>query len=360
LRVTLMVEALTPQLSGIGRYSWELAQRLPLHPEIEAVHYRLPGRWIDNPEDLVLGRSQPSYWYRALRNWQGRHTLAGSIVHGPNYFLPAEAETGIITVHDLSVFTFPDTHPAARIAQFERQFSNSINKAAHIITDTATMRDEFIAFSGIAADKVSVAPLGVSESYHPRTPEALHLLLDRYGLTPGYGLCISTLEPRKKIDCLLRSWSALPHGVRRQHPLVLAGPKGWLNDQLYEQINQAQAAGWLHFLHFVPESDLPGLYAGAGLFVYPSIYEGFGLPPVEAMASGIPTIVADHSSLPEVCGDAALRVEPDDHILFTEALMRGFNDNEWREIAIERGLKRAAQYTWPRCVDETVAIYHKI
>jgi len=361
-----MVEALAPQLSGIGRYSWELARRLPQNPAIETLRYRLPGRWVEDPAYLVEGRllaRRP--WFRRMaprpiRTWLNRRELRGSLVHGPNYFLPVEAETGIVTIHDLSVFTFPKAHPAVRVAQFERQFRKSLDKAAHFITDTATIRDELIAFAGISADMVSVVPLGVSEAYHPRSVESLNSLFRRYGLEGGYGLCVSALEPRKRIDRLIQAWSSLPRALRDHRPLVLAGVKGWLNDDLHQRIERGRVEGWLHFLDFVSEADLPELYAGAGLFVYPSIYEGFGLPPIEAMASGVPVIVSNRSCLPETCGDAALYIDPDDHAGFLETLVCGLTDEAWRKAAIDRGLVRASRYGWQRCADETALVYQKL
>ena len=358
-----MVEALTPQLSGIGRYSWELAQRLLYEPSITQLLYRVPGRWIEDPSGLIEGRSLPrqSLWrhktLRALRDWHDRRKLASTIVHGPNYFLPPEAEAGVITVHDLSVFKYPETHPAARIAQFERLFRSSLDRAVRIITDTATVRDELVAFTGISAEQVAVVPLGVSDAFHPRDVEGLRPILSRFGLAPGYGLCVSTMEPRKRIDCLIRAWAELPRTLRDTTPLVLCGPKGWLNDKLHALIQRGQTEGWLHFLDFVAETDLPSLYAGAGLFVYPSIYEGFGLPLIEAMASGVPTIASNASCLTEVCRGAGLHVAPEDGGAFTGTIERGLTDQAWRATAVAAGLTRAASLDWQQCINRTVNVY---
>jgi alpha-1,3-rhamnosyl/mannosyltransferase len=137
----------------------------------------------------------------------------------------------------------------------------------------------------------------------------------------------------------------------------LAGGAGWLNDDLHLAIRSGSAEGWLHHIGFVSEDDLPILYAGAGLFIYPSIYEGFGLPPLEAMASGVPVIVAARSCLPEVCGPAALYVDPDDEVAFLAALTQGLEDEPWRAQTVTSGLDRAASFTWKRCVEGTVEAY---
>jgi glycosyltransferase involved in cell wall biosynthesis len=148
--------------------------------------------------------------------------------------------------------------------------------------------------------------------------------------------------------------------VRQAYPLVLVGGHGWLSDALQVQIAQGLAQGWVKPLGYVPEPDLPLLYAGAALFVYPSTYEGFGLPAIEAMACGVPVVVSNQSCMPEVTQGAALMVDPDDTAAFAATLEQGLTDNAWRAGAIAAGLAVAASYTWQRCVDETVAVYGKV
>jgi alpha-1,3-rhamnosyl/mannosyltransferase len=168
------------------------------------------------------------------------------------------------------------------------------------------------------------------------------------------------LEPRKKISELLATWRNLPLSVRDAYPLVLCGGAGWQNAHLYDQIRNAVAEGWLRYLGFVDERQLAALYAGAAVFVYPSTYEGFGLPPLEAMASGVPIMVARRSCLPEVCGDAARYFDPDDGEDFVSALKECLLDRQWKEQSVRLGLDRARRYSWDRCIDGTVAIYLKV
>jgi alpha-1,3-rhamnosyl/mannosyltransferase len=297
---------------------------------------------------------------RQLRLWRERRTIRSSLVHGPNYFLPANAEGGIITVHDLSVFRYPETHPVDRVKAFERHFSHSLERSAHIITDTETVRREIIENFTVSPDAITAVPLGVDQQFLPR--EAAHLRgLSSLDLAPGsYGLCVSTLEPRKKIAELIRAWDKLPSVLKTRFPLVLAGGSGWENDALHEEIEKAARQGWLRHLGFVNERLLNELYAGSALFIYPSIYEGFGLPPVEAMASGVPVIVANSSCLPEVCGDAARYVDPDDADAFAETIEDSLTNSDWRTQAISKGLRRASEFKWTRCVDQTITVYRKV
>jgi glycosyltransferase involved in cell wall biosynthesis len=366
LKLVLSVEALSPDLTGIGRYAWELAQRLPANALLTEVRFYRNGRWVNDPHSLLhaavpqatkteLPRFKlPS----SMRKWSMRFACLGNIFHGPNFFLPDCADKGVITVHDLSVFKFPETHPLERVRQFERDFAQSIKRAVHVITDSQTTRSEVMQFTGLSETQVTSVPLGVSEAYQPRTAPELTTLLHQYGLIAGtYALCVSTLEPRKKIDCLLLAWQQLPTNLRRQFQLILVGSNGWLNQGLQEAVSQGEKQGWVRRLGYVPEQDLPLLYAGAALFVYPSTYEGFGLPPIEAMACGIPVVVSNQSCLPEVTQGAALMLDPDDTQAFCQALEQGLTDADWRTNAVNAGHTVVSNYTWEKCVDATVAVY---
>jgi alpha-1,3-rhamnosyl/mannosyltransferase len=359
VKLTLVVDALEPPLTGIGRYTWELCSRLPGQAGVGELDYFSNGRFVADPGKFMKsrrwpGRRLPRFVSRRLV----RRRLAGRLVHGPNYFLPSDAESGIITVHDLSVFRHPETHPADRRQAFEREFQRSLARASHVIADTETIRREIIETFGLADDRVSAIPLGVDARFRPRPGDELVCELASFGLQPGaYALCVSTLEPRKKIAELVRAWKGLPATERDGSPLVLAGARGWLNEALHEAIRDATREGWLKHLDFVPESSLAALYAGAKLFLYPSVYEGFGLPPLEAMASGAPVLVADRSCLPEVCGNAAGYVEPDDTQGFTAAIAAALGDSKWRKDAREKGLRRASEFSWDSCVERTADLY---
>ncbi len=264
-------------------------------------------------------------------------------------------------MHDLSVLRFPETHPLERVKVFEREFEHSLARAMHIITDTETVRQEVIEQYGLSPSQVTAVLLGVSASKRPMAAVDLAPTLQRWGLrSGGYGLSVSALEPRKKIAELLAAWRRLPRALRERYPLVLAGVPGWRNEALQDAIKDGIAEGWLKHLGFVEEALLPSLYAGAALFVYPSSYEGFGLPPLEAMACGVPTMVSNRSCLPEVCDGAAVLIDPDDPDGFVQAIEQGLTDETWRTEAIRRGLARAAGLSWDRCVKGTVDVYRQL
>jgi glycosyltransferase involved in cell wall biosynthesis len=368
LRLVLAVDALSPALTGIGRYAWELAQRMPRVSGIDQVHYLRDERWVQDPATLLdtaprftikqrmirkLRRRIPQEWIAASLHRRCR----GAVFHGPNYFVPPCADVAVATVHDLSIFKYPETHPVARLRHFEREFKVSMNRASHLITDSESTRREVIDFLGMREDRVSAVALGVSEAFLPRAVRASEL---PDGLLPGgYTLCVSSLEPRKRIGNLLAAYGSLPMALRRRWPLALAGGAGWLNEDLHRAIERGKDAGWLRHLGYVPEPNLPALYAGARLFAYPSVYEGFGLPALEAMACGIPVITSDRSCLPELVGSAGLQVNPDDVAALRDACERGLTDDAWRCMGATAGQNRSRTFTWDRCMVETVRVYER-
>lgn len=365
MKIALSVEALAPQLTGIGRYTWELASRLPSHPQVEAVGFFRNGEQILSPADLLVpSQARPwvgRVWSRSIQQWKVRCWLRERIFHGPNYFLPVNTANGIITLHDLSVLRYPETHPVERLRQFEARLLSSIEMAHHIITDSESVRREVITEFGRSEESVTSIPLGVSPSFQPRSPAEIADTLNHFNLKAnGYTLCVSTIEPRKRIDRLLAAYGTLDALTHSRFPLVLVGGAGWLDKDINSRIEVAKHAGWLKQLGFVDETTLPALYAGARLFAFPSLYEGFGLPVLEAMASGTPVIAANCSSIPEVAGGFALLIDPDDVTSFGNALQRGLYDDAWRDAVSKSGIARASHFTWEACVERTTAVYRHV
>lgn len=369
MKLILSVDAIAHPLTGIGRYTWELARHYHALPLEDRPLFLRGERWIDDPAVLLLPRDQwPQRGFAGLlsvrqtrfvrRAWL-RRRLRGHFFHSPNYFLPEIARRGVATVHDLSVFKFPETHPVERIRQFETSFESTLTRATHLITDSEATRREVADYFAWPLDRITSIPLGVGPDYRPRTAAELAEPLSEHGLTPGaYALSVSTLEPRKRIDRLISAYARLPEPVRRAWPLVLVGGRGWLNDALLAQISRAENEGWLRYLGFVPEASLPQLYAGARAFLFPSVYEGYGLPVLEALASGVPTLTSNSTSLPEVAGGAALLVCPDHDDELCSGIERVLSDDAWRAQAVETGLGIAAKRDWASCARATLELCH--
>lgn len=364
MKLILSVDALTPSLSGIGRYTWELASRLAQIPEIKRLRYYRNGQWVSDPAALLAGGiKHRKAWLpfpRWTKNTYWEHTCRGQVFHAPNFFLPPYADNGVVTIHDLSVFKFPETHPVERVEAYEKSFDQSMRIATHLITGSETTRQEIITYLNWPADRITAIHHGVSSLFVPATAERASPALHRYGLKfGGYTLCVSTIEPRKSIDRLLIAYGRLPPAVLAAYPVVLVGGKGWQNEHLHALIDTAERAGWLHYLGFIDEADLPAIYAGAHLFIYPSIYEGFGLPVAEAMASGVPVITSDRSALPEVASGAAKLINPDDSDVFLTTIEEALFDLDWRQQAIKNGLDVAKKYDWDICTKKTLNVYKK-
>lgn len=363
MNVVVSVDALVPPITGVGRYTWELATRLPKVEGIGRLRWFRSGRWVGDPGRF---RAEPGYrrkrqllpWVLGGVYWKA--ALRGAVFHAPNFFLPPYVEHGVVTIHDLSVLRFPEMHPAERVAQYERRFRDSLAHAAHVIVPTETVRAEAIERFQWDPQRITAIPMGVSREYRPRAAEELVAALRPYGLVPGrYTLFVSTIEPRKGLDALLDAYQALPAATREAYPLVVIGGPGWRSDRLHERM-VALGSSWLRYLGFVPEDALPMLYSGARLFAYPSIYEGFGLPLAEALATGIPVVAANRSCLPETAGGAACLVDVDDARAFASALASGLGDETWRREAAEKGLAIARRYDWDECARRTVAVYRKV
>lgn len=386
MNVILAADAIQPPLTGIGRYAFELAQGLPEHPLIDQMRFFSYGRWQESAalirnattnsvqhgpavrrsglRSRLSGNRLAVRVYQALTphlyRWRLRHEEE-ALFHSPNYFLPPFPGRSVATIHDLSHICLPQFHPAVRVELMNRALPDTLRQADFLITDAESVRQEVIRHFDWPVDRIAAVPLGVSSLFHPRLAQNIDPVLQRYGLlTGGYSLCVGTVEPRKNLTRLLCAYELLPIALRQRWPLVLAGARGWQSGDIHDRIDKGVVVGWVKYLEFVPQEDLPFLYAGARLFAYPSLYEGFGLPPLEAMASGVPVVTSDVSSLPEVVGDAALMVNPLDVGALTAALSRGLEDEIWRVSAVRLGLERAARLTWANCIDNTVTIYGKV
>jgi len=368
------VPILSP-LTGVGQYTYrlitELRQILPQKPWLfygtswgQEIRTAAPAgarevnnaikRFLPNPHVVTrfLKQSRFSKGARAHRI---------NLYHEPAFLAFRFNGPSVVTVHDISWVRHPETHPADRVREMNRIMPKVVQHATHIVVDSEFVREEVMSYYGVAPDRVTTVLLGVSPEFIPLNERQCAPALDQFGLQFGqYQLAVGTLEPRKNLSTVIAAFSQLPDNIRRRFPLVIAGMNGWGMERFSDNLRHMISKQEVRMLGYVAQQDLPALYSGARLFVYPSLYEGFGLPPLEAMACGVPVIASRRASLPEVVGDAGLLVEPldDDTIA---AHMRALIDDDALHAALgEAGRLRAQTFTWRKFAHETIAVYKKV
>lgn len=378
MNVILSVDPVKFPLTGIGRYTYELGrglQREGLENLKFLQGYRLSST-LPEPQEMqpMTGRSpwkalaQQSQVavavFRKLNPWLKARAIKGledHVYHGPNYYLPPFGGPSVVTVHDLSHYVCAHNHPPERVRYMQAEMELSLKRAAAIITDTEYTRQEVARYFGWPLERIFAVHLASGPEFSPRSEADLHGALMPLGLTPGaYCLYTGTVEPRKNLTTLLQAYRRLPTAMRQRCPLVVAGYRGWESEALHKSLEEAQHQGWLKYLGFVPQQLLPLLMAGARLFAYPSHYEGFGLPVLEAMASGVPVVCSNASTLPEVSGGVAAMHDPEDVDALLSLILAGLEDEVWRAQACAAGLVRASQFSWDKCARETLAVYRAV
>lgn len=378
MKIIFATEPIKYPLTGIGRYSLELVKRLTLSSEIEDLKLFHGTSFIDNIPQIenksnnkVNNHSRLSSFMRrqsllieayrvlhprrqawALRNYKDY------IYHGPNFYLPHKLERAVTTFHDISIFTCPEYHPKDRVRYMEKSLQESMASAKLILTVSDFSRNEIIRLFNYPAERIVTTKLACSGDYIQRDLPECQSVLQKYQLEwQGYALYIGTMEPRKNIRGLLQAYQKLPMETRARYPLILSGYRGWEDNILWQLVERGTREGWIRYLGYVPDSDLPYLYAAARTFVYPSFYEGFGLPILEAMSCGIPVVCSNVTSLPEVVGDAGLLSSPNDIDTLSAHILQSLQDDSWREEAVARGLVQAQQFSWENCTAQTINAY---
>ena len=284
---------------------------------------------------------------------------AVDVFHGLNYFLPAQRGKAalVVTVHDLSALRYPKWHPAHRRLAHHIALGRTLRAADRVITDSQAVRAEVIADLGVPPEKVAAVPLAPALGFHPREPAGLKPILDRWDLAPGgYLLFAGAIEPRKNLLRLLAAVVALRER-RGVPPLMLAGPPGWRNHEIHGGIGAASPH--VRYLGHVRRDELTALMAGCAALVLPSLYEGFGLPVLEAMASGVPVVTSRGGALEEVAGDAAILVDPLDVEAIAAGIEKVLDDTSLQEALMRKGLARAAQFSWERTAKGTLGVYEE-
>ena len=275
-------------------------------------------------------------------------------------FVPPGAAV-VLTIHDLTTRRFPEMHVAENAALHATKERFARTRADRIIAVSEATRRDIVSELGIPPERISVVYEAADARFRPHTPEETQTTLERYSLTHNrYILSVGTLEPRKNHVRLIEAYAMLrARYTPAEHlpPLIIAGGNGWKYDAILAAPEQTGVAGFVRFLGRVPDDDLPALIAGSRVFVYPSLYEGFGLPPLEALACGVPVVVSHAASLPEVVGDAGLYCDPYDAHDIARQIAALLEDNDLSLRLRCAGVERARQFSWERTARETLAVY---
>lgn len=360
------------QVDGIGVYTRELWKQFDAMPDI-GVHpvVGFGGRYRELAKRYSGGFNFPvNYGASSALSivskapFPGANRLAKRIdvYHATDYWIPKLNRVPVVaTLHD----AIPLSHPEWAVPKYRSAKNILMRVAAHwadaVITVSNAMVPSLVEQFRVPAERITVIHNGIDGEWFQRMlPETRIAVLSRHGLPPRFFLTVGTLQPRKNLGRILAAHCALPARIRREHALVIVGRMGWGVDDLIPAIRAGHAAGEIFWLDYVPHTELRAIFQSAHALVFPSLHEGFGMPVVEAFASGVPVITSNVSALPEVAGDAALQVDPRDTDAIREAMLRLSEDPALCSRLVMAGSLRAAAFSWQTCAEQVRALYRKV
>lgn len=377
MQIGIDVTAAVSQGGGIGRYTRELVQALAAVDPENTYHFFSAKRPSTSPVPFPLPATPNVHLHTAplderwlYRLWYRLHlplpvqwvTGRLDLFHSPDFVLPPVSGgiPTLLTVHDISFVHFPEVYPAKLVRYLNQVVPWSIERASHILADSEATKRDLATVWHVPPAKITVLYSGVHERFRPaKQQENITAVRQKYQISSQpYILSVGTLQPRKNYQMLIRAFR--PVADRFPHHLIISGGKGWLYDEMMAEVDRQGLNGRVRFIGFVDDDDLPTLYSGADLFVFPSLYEGFGLPLLEAMACGVPVISSNASSLPEVAGDTAVLLSPHQPTAWTETILDLLAQPTKRAEMAASGLGRARQFRWKFAANKLRQIYQQL
>jgi glycosyltransferase involved in cell wall biosynthesis len=367
MRIGIDARPLVGPKSGIGHYleeillAWaaldtENEYYLFAHTDFE-LHKSLQGM----RKVIQQGRFGPLWIQYAIPLLLVRYKI--DLFWGPNYAIPLlnpGHSKMVMTVHDMVASVFPETLPKRTAYHNRIGLPLYIQKVDRVITVSESSKSDIVKYLRYQPDKIEVTPLGVNESFFQQSITPKKILI-KYEIDYPYILCVGTIEPRKNLLRVIEAYFMLIKELEIEHRLVIVGAKGWKYTSIYEKLKQkSELINRIIFPGYVPDEDLPAFYQGASMLVYPSLYEGFGLPPLEAMAAGTPVITSNVSSLPEVVGESGILVDPYSICEMVHAMKRIICDKKLAENLSRAGKERARKFTWERTAKKTMDIFEEV
>ena len=381
MRIAVDVSLVPGQRVGGGQYAYQLVRALAAIDQVNS--YRLypvfyyivhpDHRLADLPETAnmrVAHRYLPPalvrFLWRQDRSERFKEYLLGGadLVHSTTFCVPRFVRRRrrlVVTIYDLSFVTHPEFHLPANVEHCLAGTRLAIERADALIAISESSRRELIDQMGAPPERIVVTPLAAVPGLSRVTDaQRLDAVRRRYDLPDRFVLFLGAMEPRKNLPRLLEAFAALSPALRSEFQLVVAGTQGWLNDSVHNHVQKLALGESVRFPGYVDQEDIAALYSLATVFAYPSLWEGFGLPVLEAMACGTPVLTSSVSSLPEVAGEATVLVSPTDADAIAEGLARLLEDGALRAALSGRGHHRATQFSWERCARETLAVYQAV
>jgi glycosyltransferase involved in cell wall biosynthesis len=375
IKIALNAVPLMSPLTGIGQYVRALSEELINVEELDlSFFYGVGWEKVIREQGLppttdslkLFVRKNIPYSYE-LSRWAQQKTFKSGIkkfkpnlYHEPAFLTYRFEGPTVLSVHDLSWIRYPHAHPKERVRAMHKFFVPSLSRADLIITDAHFVKQELIDVFGVEASKIHPIHLAAEQLFRPRLDEETKSILDSRGLLHGqYWLSVGTLEPRKNLKLLFEAFMQLSVEDRKRCPLVIMGMNGWGNESWQSQLQSMIDSGEVVYTGYLPRHEQAIVVSGAKALIYPSLYEGFGLPLVEAMQSGVPVIAANTSCLPEVVGDAGLLVKPDDSDSLKEKMWELLDDKDTLVKLASKSLQRSADFSWRKCAQQTLSVYKK-
>jgi glycosyltransferase involved in cell wall biosynthesis len=371
MRIGLDGFPLASPKTGVGHYTFELARALAIlspddhfeliSPEgfsegVAAEVESIPNLGLAHVRTSVITRR---WWGIGLPRYIRQAGL--DLFHGTNYEVPLwNRERTVVTVHDLSVFAHADKHETRIARRARRRLPVMLRSAGRVITATQAVKQEIIARFKTNANRIAVTQYAPREIFRPLPADDCTATRQRLGVDEDFILYVGTIEPRKNLSTLVSAFDQILRQTSFRPQLVIAGGEGWMTDEFHHQVSKASLGDRIHFTGYVNDEDLAALYSSCSVFVYPSVYEGFGLPPLEAMACGAPVIAGDIPVLRETLADNALLVGPLDTNSLAKAIVSVLGDENERLRLSTLSRRHAAQFAWSETARMTREIYKQI
>ncbi len=361
--------ALVSQRTGTEHYSAQLLAAMSELPEarnyrfliyvnsrdakeaISKLGFPLPPNW------RLRAMPFPRVWTHVRLSWEmARRPPRALFV--PSHVVPLwHPRRTVVTIHDLGYLEYPQAHTRSSRLYLHLSTIFSTRAAARVIAISEATKRDLITRYGVPEGKIEVVYHGRDPRFQPvRDENTLGEVAERYGVKRPYCLHVGTLQPRKNLGLLVDAWGELRGRMENPPQLLLAGRRGWLYESLFERVKTLNLGDLVKFADYVEQDDLPALYSGALALTFPSLYEGFGLPPLEAMSCGTPVIASNASSVPEVVGDAGILLDPRDPRQWADAVIELSADEEMRRALSRKGMERVSHFTWERCAGQTLDV----